>query len=181
MEDHTTDRDDLPDAEALPAPELTTRRAAIDDYSTIRHVHASAVRSLGDKLLDAAEVAAATQAIYSGDYTAELLRKSVFVAVLNGAIVGTCAWSPNDDRGTSARISSLFIAPLSQGSGYGRRLLREVERDARQNGFERFALTAPVAIVSLFTGAGFTVASYGTSRDVIPDTAVQVVFLRKPE
>ena len=63
----------------------------------------------------------------------ELFLKSVHVAVLNGDIVGTCAWGPSDDRGSAARISALFVSPLFQGAGIGKRLLEDVERDAAQS------------------------------------------------
>jgi N-acetylglutamate synthase-like GNAT family acetyltransferase len=161
-------------------PTLTFRRAAIDDYSTIRHVQSSAIRSLGDNLLDSDEVTAATSVIYSADYIADLAARNVHVAVLNGAIVGTCAWEPSDDRGSAARLSSLYVAPLSQRSGIGSGLVEIVSQDAAISGFSRMMATVPVSVVPMFAALGFTVASFGTSRDVIPDAALQVAFLRKP-
>lgn len=164
---------------ATPAgPSLTIRRAGIDDYSTIRHVQASAVRSLLDKIIEPSDVAHATRTIYSPEYIADLFRKSVFVAVLNGDIVGTCAWGPSDDRGLSARISALFVAPLFQSGGIGARLVSEVMRDAVHNGFDKFIVTVPVSVVPLFAALRFVVASYGTSREIVPDTSLQVAFLR---
>ena len=182
----TTSQDEPPDPERLrggtaaAGPQLVVRRASLDEYSTIRHVQATAIRSLGDKLLDPADVHAATTAVYSAEYLAELVRKTVFVAVLNGDIVGTCAWSASDDRGSSARIGALFIKPLFQGAGVGRHLVASTERDASLKGYVRFTATVPVAIVPLFAHLGYVIASFGTSRDVIPETAVQVAFLRKP-
>jgi GNAT superfamily N-acetyltransferase len=161
-------------------PTLVTRRAGIDDYSTIRHVQSSAIRSQTDKLLDDAEVTVAIRAVYTPAYSADLFLKTVRVAILNGDIVGTCAWGPSDDRGTAARISALFVAPLFQGNGIGRRLIEDVERDAAHNGFSRFTATVPVSIVPLFTALNFVTASFGTSRDVIPDVSLQVAFLKKP-
>ena len=178
--DQTVGTDHVRGDDAMAGPQLVVRRASLDDYSTIRHVQASAIRSLVDKLLEPTESDAATQAVYTSEYLSELLLKTVFVAVLNGAIVGTCAWSASDDRGSSARISALFVAPLFQGAGVGRQLMTGAERDAAHNGYARFAATAPVAIVPLFARLGYVTASFGTSRDVIPATAIQVAFLRKP-
>ena len=161
-------------------PSLVTRRAGLDDYSTIRHVQSSAIRPLAGPLLDAADVAKAIAAVYTPAYSSELFRKTVLVAVLNGDIVGTCAWGPSDDRGTAARISALFVAPLFQGKGIGRRLLEDVERDAAHSGFSRFMATVPVSVVPLFAALKFVTASYGTSRDVIPEITLQVAFLKKP-
>ena len=180
MQDHTTAPDTPAEEPPFQGPHLVIRRATLDDYSTIRHVQSSAVRALGEKLLDADEVARAMQTIYSPAYIAELFHKTVSVAVLNGAIVGTCAWGASDDRGSAARIGALFVGPLSQRNGIGRRLVAEAERDAASNGFTRFTATAPVSVVRLFSGLDYGIASYGLSRDVIPDTAIQVAFLRKP-
>ncbi len=161
-------------------PTLTFRRAAIDDYSTIRHVQSTAIRSLGETLLDASEVTAATKVIYSADYVSELSGKNVHVAILNGDIVGTCAWEPSDDRGSAARLSALYVLPLFHGEGIGSRLVEVAALDAVNSGFSRMMATVPVSIVPLFTAIGFNTASFGTSRDVIPDTLLQVAFLRKP-
>ena len=159
---------------------MRIRRAGVDDYSTIRHVQSSAIRSMNGKLLEDVEVVNAVRAVYSPEYITELFRKTVHVAVLNGDIVGTCAWGPSDDRGTAARVSGLFVMPLFQHNGIGARLIDETTRDAAQGGFKRFMATVPVALAPLFAEMNFVVASYGTSRDVIPNTSLQVAFLRKP-
>ena len=169
------------DGGPLRGPQLSMRRAGLDDYSTIRHVHASAIRALADGLLSEAEIANAVRIVYSPDYVSDLIRKSQHVAVLNGDIVGTCAWSPGDDRGVAARLSLLFVAPLFQGIGIGRRLVGALEQDARDNGFDRFAATVPVSVVPLFEAIGYATASHGVARDVIPGATLQVAFLRKPD
>lgn len=161
-------------------PTLTFRRAAIDDYSTIRHVQATAIRSLSETLLDTDEISAAAKIIYSADYVSELSGKNVHVAILNGDIVGTCAWEPSDDRGSAARLSALYVLPLFQGEGIGSRLVEVATQDALNSGFSRMMATVPVSVVPLFSAIGFSTASFGTSRDVIPDALLQVAFLRKP-
>lgn len=160
-------------------PSLVFRRAGIDDYSTIRHIQSSAIRSLGDKLLDGDEVTNATKKIYTADYITELSSKTLHVAVLNGDIVGTCAWEPSDDRGSAARLSSLYVAPLFQGKGIGCRLVEAATEDAAASGYRRIMATVPVSVVPLFAALGFSTASFGTSRDVIPDASLQVAFLRR--
>lgn len=172
--------DRVPSEGGPKGPSLALRRAGIDDYSTIRHIQASAIRSLADKLLDIGDIANATRAIYTPGYIADLFKKTVYVAVLNGDIVGTCAWGPSDDRGSAARISALYVGPLFQSNGIGSRLVDEIMRDATHNGFDRFMVTVPVSVIPLFSGLKFAIASYGTSREVIPDTLMQVAFLRKP-
>jgi GNAT superfamily N-acetyltransferase len=162
-------------------PSLSIRPAGLDDYSTIRHVQASAIRALADSLIDANEVTAAFETIYSPSYVTELMTRSVFIAVLNGDIVGTCAWSPGDDRGHAARISNLFVLPLFQGRGIARGLLEYMEADAKRHGYSRTNAIAPVAMTGLFKSLDYAITSFGTSRDVVPGVALQVVFFRKPE
>lgn len=161
-------------------PALTFKRAGLDDYSTIRHVQSSAIKALVDSLLDSEEVELATKVIYSAEYISDLFSKNVHVAVLNGDIVGTCAWGPSDDRGSAARLSALYVAPLFQGRGIGCRLVETVTQDATASGFARMMATVPVSVVPLFSSLRFNAASFGTSRDVIPDVMLQVAFLRKP-
>jgi GNAT superfamily N-acetyltransferase len=161
-------------------PSLVIRRAGLDDYSTIRSVHASAVRALSDRLVDAADVPRVIKTIYSIAYMTELMAKSAFVALVNGDIVGTGAWSPSDDRGLAARISALFVAPLFQGTGIGRAMIHQLETDANGHGYKRFTAIVPVTLVAFAESAGYGTASFGTSRDIIPGTDVQVAFVRKP-
>lgn len=180
MKDELTGRPRRPEAAPAPGPNVITRRAGIDDYSSIRHIQASAIRSLGSTILDEAEVETAIRTVYSSSYISELLAKTVLVASVNGDMVASCAWGPSDDRGAAARISALFVMPLFQGKGIGRTLVSDAEKDAGTNGFSRFTATVPVAAVPLFAASGYIIASYGTSRDVVPGTAIQVAFLRKP-
>jgi GNAT superfamily N-acetyltransferase len=174
-------QDGQPTSDISTEPSLRIRPAELDDYSTIRYVQAAAVRTLSVSLLDEAEVAAAIETIQSPGYTAELMAKSVFLAELNGDVIGTCAWVPNDDRGHAARIGGLFVLPLFQGHGFGRQLLEHTERDAARNGYNRFNAIAPVTVAEIFKMLDYAITSFGTSRDVIPGVAVQVAFLRKPD
>ncbi len=161
-------------------PGLSIRPAGLDDYSTIRHIQSSAVRTLGEQLIELDDVTSALNTIYSSDYLIELMARSTFLATINDDIVGTCGWSAGDDRGHAARISGLFVLPLFQAQGIGSRLLEHVEMDAGRNGYTRFNAIAPVSIKGLFTRLHYTTTSFGTSRDVVPGVALQVAFLRKP-
>lgn len=166
--------------EQTTGPDLVIRRATVDDFSTIRHIHTSTVRALKDSLLSESEITEAARVIRSTGYLSELMQKTLHVALINGDIVGTGAWSPSNDRGVAARISAVFVAPLFQGQGVGRHLIGELERDAADNGYQRLTATVPVAVVAVFDALGYAVASHGVSRDAIPGTLLQVAFLRKP-
>lgn len=161
-------------------PGLYVRPAGLDDYSTIRHIQSAAVRTLGERLIEAGDVASALSTIYSADYLAELMARSTFLALINDDVVGTCGWNASDDRGHAARITGLFVLPLFQSQGIGSHLLEHVEHDAGRNGYTRFNAIAPVSMRGLFTRLHYTTTSFGTSRDVVPGVAMQVAFLRKP-
>jgi GNAT superfamily N-acetyltransferase len=176
-----TMQDGHPSPDITTEPRLHIKPAGLDDYATIRYVQSAAVRALAASLLDDNEVAAAIDTINSQSYTAALMAKTVFLAELNGDVIGTCAWFPNDDRGHAARIGGLFVLPLFQGHGFGRMLLEHAELDAARHGYERFNAIAPVLVADIFTTLNYTITSFGTSRDVIPGVAVQVAFLRKPD
>ena len=167
-------------SEAIELPGLSLRLAGLDDYSTIRHVHASAIRSLAEGLLEIEDVERSIKAIYSIPYVTELAEKRLYVALLNGELVATCAWSPSDDRGQSARIGALFVLPLFQGAGIATRLIERVEQDAAEHGYTAFTAIVPVSLAPVVERLGYRTASFGTSRDVVPATALQVAFMRKP-
>jgi GNAT superfamily N-acetyltransferase len=168
-------------ADAGITPGLAFRAAGLDDYATIRHIQSSAIRALSERMLDAADVSAALATIHSSDYINQLMTKSTFLAVMHGDPIGTCSWSPGDDRGHAARVSGLFVMPLFQGGGIGRSLLVHVETDASRHGYTRLNAIAPVAVAGLFKDLDYAVTSFGTSREVIPGVSVQVAFMRKPE
>ncbi len=164
----------------MSGPGVCIRLASLDDYSTIRHIHASAARSLVDRLIEAADAERSIREIYTVAYVSELASKRTYVGLLNGDLVATCAWSPSDDRGHSARISALFVLPLFQGIGIGSRMMAHAEQDAADHGFARFSAIVPVALAPAAEALGYRTASFGTSRDVVPGTPLQVAFMRKP-
>jgi GNAT superfamily N-acetyltransferase len=162
-------------------PSLLVRSAGLDDYSTIRHIQASAIRALTNGLIDEQDALAATATIYSAAYVAELMAKTTYIALLNGDIVATCAWSAGDDRGHAARISALFVLPAFQGRGIAREVVHKVEQDAARHGFDRFSAIVPVELGTFFESMGYATTSFGTSRDVVPGVPLQVAFVRKQQ
>jgi GNAT superfamily N-acetyltransferase len=166
-------------AENATGPRLVIRRANLDEYSTIRHVQATALRSLVERGLDRHDVDAAVQTIYSQEHLTTLTALTLLVAVVNGDVVGTCGWRAGSEREAGARLGALFVTPLFQGAGIARQLISETELDAQRAGHGRFSIAAPVDIESLFTGLGYTTTSFGTSRDAIPSVTMKVAFLRK--
>ncbi|HVZ38064.1 MAG TPA: GNAT family N-acetyltransferase [Candidatus Kapabacteria bacterium] len=62
----------------------------------------------------------------------------VWVALLNGEVVGTVAAVPRD---RALYVRSMGIAPKGRGRGLGLLLLERAEEHARRNGFERLTLS----------------------------------------
>jgi putative acetyltransferase len=155
------------------------RRAGIDDYSDVRYVHVAAFKAGTAPQLSDAEVKAFMEHVNSPDYADVLQRMDLLVALVNGQLVGTAAWSAGDDSGSNARISAVFVDPMFVGCGIGRRLVREIEKRAADAGFARFTIRATVNAVPFFQGLGYEVASHGVGSISAADGSMPVTFLRK--
>jgi N-acetylglutamate synthase-like GNAT family acetyltransferase len=158
---------------------VTIRRATIDDFSTIRYIHARAVTtSMGAHLSDE-EANAYLAHIHSVDFVDELVTTELYVAELVGQIVGTAAWQASDDSGSIARIRDVFVDGMFLQCGIGRRLVADIESRAMQSGFTRFAIRATANSVPFFQRIGYDVASSGVSTSPGMKICMPVTFLRK--
>jgi putative acetyltransferase len=84
----------------------------------------------------------------------------IFVARHNGEVVGTCAVLPHDEG--VLELAKLSVAPRSQGSGLGRRLVEACLAYARARGARRLVLLSSSklgAALRLYEGLGFRRAS----------------------
>jgi ribosomal protein S18 acetylase RimI-like enzyme len=117
------------------------RPALPDDANAIARVHVetwqSAYRGLvADSILDALEVERRATS-----WRIMIERKAastgIFVAEEGGAIVGLCSCgrSRKDDSGLIGEVYAIYVRPDAAGSGVGRALLLEAERNMTVNGF----------------------------------------------
>jgi putative acetyltransferase len=166
-------------AEPKVADLAVIRRLGIDDFSTVRHVHATSFRSLAGPLISESELEAFTRQVYLPGYVDALMALETFVAEIEGKVVGTAAWSAGDDSGATARISSVFVDPVFTHCGIGRRLVREVEQRAAEAGYQRFSVRATANAVPFFQALGYEIASHGVSSLTAAEGALQVTFMRK--
>lgn len=88
--------------------------------------------------------------------------RELFVARLDGAIVGTCQFvrpTLNNEAGAfNAILTAVFVAPWARGHGLARALLAEVESYARSEGFAMISLDVREtqdAAINLYENAGF--------------------------
>ncbi len=154
------------------------RSATIDDLSSIRYVHATALKAEGSISFSEEELAAAVAHIYSPAYADALFTNQLNAAWVAGQLVGTAAWSPSDDQGSVARIRGVFVVPLFQLAGVGRRLVADAETRAARAGFRIFTTEATRGSVPFFERLGYEVTSHGVNHQSGP-AGLPVAFLRK--
>jgi predicted GNAT family N-acyltransferase len=75
------------------------------------------------------------------------------VAVVDGAVVGTCRLLP---AGDTIKLGRLVVARDARGRGIGAALLAAGEAEARAGGVERIVLHAQTHALGLYTAAGYT-------------------------
>jgi|SRR5581483_1500865 len=84
-------------------------------------------------------------------------RGTFLVARIDGRAVGCGAIRVLDD--TTAEVKRMYVEPELRGRGVGRRVLDELERNARELGVRRLVLETGVhqhAAIALYQHAGFT-------------------------
>jgi GNAT superfamily N-acetyltransferase len=153
-------------------------RVGLDDFSSVRYVHANAIRALAGALLSEQQIDMLLDHVRAPAYTDGLLRETLYGAWIGDKLVATASWCANDDTGSLARIGSVFVDPLFTRVGLGRRMVAEVEARALRSGFDRFAARATANAVPFFEQQGYNIASHGILL-VCPGCAVPVAFMRK--
>lgn len=166
------------DASGAIADRAVLRTVGLDDWSTVRHLHATAFERLAGPMLDQEVVRALKAHMTTAQYTEALQRESLWAATLDGLLVGTSGWLPSDDTGHSARITSVFVNPMFLRLGIGRLLVRNAEARARAAGFSSFTARAPEAAAAFFAALGYEVTSHGVSQR-LGGQAVPVTFMRR--
>lgn len=159
---------------------LEIRGADPDHWSDVRSLHALAFRRLACPTLEPGQCRAFIAHIYAPDYTAALQMQDVHAGWYEGRIIGTAGWMPSDDRGTAARITSVFVSPLFARLGVGRRLVRAAEARARAAGFRTFVVRAFQPSAAFFEALGYVRSSQGVQA-VGTENGIPVVFMRKQE
>lgn len=158
------------------------RQVVIDELSSVRHLHVTAMQQLAAQHLSETEVAALIAYIRSEQYTARLIEAvrngRLIGAELMGALAATAGWVAANDAGATARIMAVCVSPLYSRIGLARRALQVAETDAARAGFKVFTVRAPIGAVPFFERLGYGVTSHGV-WPLPPDQAIPVGFLRK--
>lgn len=162
------------------AQSLELRLLSIDDFATMRYIHASAFKSMALSHYPDDEVDAFATYVYTPTY-ADLIRgENVLAGYLGEEMVATAGWVPADDNGNSARIRSVFVRPLFTGTGIGRRMAFEAESWARRSGFKSFGARVTLNAVGFFEALGYEITSHGVH--MLPEErGLPVCFMRKSD
>lgn len=157
---------------------LDIRPVSVDALSSVRYVHASALRSQGTAFYSAEELDAFESMVRSVRYAETVLRDTMVGGWIGHDLVGTAAWGIVDDSGRTARIGSVFVRPFFTGLGIGQRLVETAEALAVQAGYASFSVRSTLNAVPFFEQLGYTVTSHGT-RPLAPQISIPVWFMRK--
>ena len=156
------------------------RAVGLDDWSAVRQLHSLSFNRLVGILFDETAAAAMKSHLETPEYTEELARQNLSIALVEGHVVGTCGWVASDDHGHAARITSLFVDPLFTRLGIGRRLVWDAEARARAAGFQTLTTRATEVTIEYFAALGYELSSQGVSTPA-PDLVIPVIFMRKHE
>lgn len=156
------------------------RAVGLDDWSAVRQLHGQSFNRLAGVLFDEDGAAAMRRHLEAPEYTEELARHNLSIALVDGRVVGTCGWVASDDHGHAARITSLFVDPLFTRLGIGRRLVWDAEARARAAGFQTLTTRATEVTIEYFAALGYELSSQGVATPA-PDLVIPVIFMRKYE
>lgn len=155
---------------------LAVQPIRIDDFSSLRHLHATSLRAQTIAVLSDDEVASFIRFVYSPAYTDMLMQEEVYGGWLDGELVGTVSWHAGGNSGSTASIGGIFVQHPRL--GIGRRLLAAAEAHAHQCGFERLSACATANAVPFFLRLGYAMASRGV-RSLSLGCVLPVTFVRK--
>lgn len=154
----------------------------IEDLAEIRYIHASAFRLIASSFFTEDEIAAFVETVmsvgYSDSLVAAMRDHRVIGARLGGDLVGTSGWAYAEDQGETARLEWLYVRPLFNRRGIGRRLVSETEAQVMRAGFRQIAARSTSAATGFFDHLGYRTTSHGV-RALGGNVTVPVTFMRK--
>ena len=155
---------------------LSLRPIGIDDFSSLRYLHATSLRAQTLEVLSDEELAAFIRLVYSPVYTSLLMKEEVYGSWLDGELIGTVSWHAGGSSGSTASIGGIFVRHPRL--GIGRRLLAEAEARVHQSGFERLSACATANAVPFFLKFGYEPVSRGV-RSLSVECVLPVTFVKK--
>lgn len=151
---------------------IRLRVARPEDDAAARALVARSFRHLGRSAYSPATIEALLKSGAAGLDPQLLHDGTLWVAELDGRLIGCAGWTwrgplygmlpgtPGPVRRPGfdpALVRSVYVAPDHAGRGLGRRLLRQVEGEARASGFTSAELHATLNAVPMYTRCGWRV------------------------
>ncbi|MEO1292581.1 MAG: GNAT family N-acetyltransferase [Pseudomonadota bacterium] len=130
-------------------PDLTVRRASVDDEPALRPLVEAAFAQY------TARIGKPTAPVFT-NFTAAIVARHVLVAEVDGTILG---YVLSFAQGGDWYLDTVAVAPHAQGQGVGRRLIAEAEALGRRSGAKTAALFTNAAMhknLSLYPRLGYT-------------------------
>ena len=155
---------------------LALRPISLDDFSSLRYLHVSALRAQTLDVLSEEEAAAFARLVYSPAYVSLIMREEAVGAWLDGELVGTVSWHAGGNTGSVASIGGIFVRHPRL--GIGGRLLAEAEARVHQCGFERLSACATANALPFFLRHGYEEVSRGV-RSLSVGCVLPVTFVKK--
>jgi GNAT superfamily N-acetyltransferase len=155
---------------------LALRAIGLDDFSSLRYLHVTALRAQTFEVLSEEEAAAFTRLVYSPAYVSIVMREEALGAWLDGELVGTVSWHAGGNTGATASVGGIFVRHPR--FGIGRRLLAEAEARVHRCGFDRLSACATANALPFFRRLGYEEVSRGV-RSLSVGCVLPVTFVKK--
>ncbi len=148
--------------------ECTIRRAVDDDANQISAVILRALRETNAKDYSE-EIIERVERSFSPCAVVQLIsRRTVFVATINGRIIGTASLD-------GSVVRTVFVNPDVQAKGIGRLLMAEVKRAARGRSVPSLTVPSSVSAETFYARLGFGAVResyYGDERTIIMELSL---------
>ncbi len=135
-----------------------------EDFSDLRALHKMAINATGWHFYSLAEVAAKLIEIDQPDYTISLLGENVFLAKLDGLLVGAASWRPSNDHPQTAVIAALYLHPAFTNGGIATALIQKCERASYDAGFRWISALSDLNSRPFFSKLGYEAKGYRNSK-----------------
>jgi len=161
---------------------LKLRPLVIEDMSDVRYIHASSFRLMAGSYASDEEVSAFAQSLGSPTYSdavmAAIRTKQIIGAELDSQLVGTGGWTYTDTAAPTARLRWVFVRPLFNDCGIGRRIVSDIELQVLRAGHGEIAVRSTLNAVPFFEHLGYVPTSRGIQQ-LNRKVNLPVVFMRK--
>jgi GNAT superfamily N-acetyltransferase len=161
---------------------VKVRKLESHEISLHREIRLRAFRDAPDAFADTAAGAEARPQSYWEDLTRSVTqhgRHVMFLACEGTAVYGSVYGLRDPDSGDTVRVGGIWVDTAYRRQGTGKALLEAVTSWAREEGFSRLRLWAPVVAVgalALYRQAGFNDTGH---RRTVPNRALQVMELER--